>query len=163
MRPKEVDKRQGKTKYYLANDPRGMAMITIMLLLGCFVIYLLYRCYEIGLLRGSIILIVMLYFIFILFDCTWISVDQKGISLHSFVRRKKSILWNEVCCCGYFYHYIYIGQKRRYFYISRKPLLGGINALGLSDMPQQTDDFIFVAEQRDAETVISQHLPHGRF
>jgi hypothetical protein len=129
----------------------------LILSMGCYHVYL--RFNEAQVLLVAIVIVIILQVVFI-FDCfEWVSVTPSGISLHSLIRKRKTILWAEVCCCGYFYHYIYIGIKRKFFYISKKPLQGGIDALGLRSMPLPTKDFIYVAEQRDVEAVIKQFYP----
>ena len=86
-----------------------------------------------------------------------IRIDENGITLYGFLTKKRTILWDELNCHGYFVHATYYKTYRRFFYFSRVPLHGGVNFLGLGAMPSPTDDLLYVAEQRDVEEVIEYY------
>lgn len=86
-----------------------------------------------------------------------IRIDEIGITLYGFLQKKRTILWDELNCHGYFVHATYYKRFRRFFYFSRIPLHGGVNFLGLGAMPSPTDDLLYVAEQRDVEEVIEYY------
>ena len=87
-----------------------------------------------------------------------IRIDETGITLYGFLQKKRTILWGELNCHGYFVHATYYKRFRRFFYFSRVPLHGGVNFLGLGAMPSPTDDLLYVAEQRDVEEVIEYYV-----
>lgn len=150
-------------KYYLAYDPGTLIHYGLLSVFCIGLIYTVSKYYGGTLLQflriPTIILAVILvgWMISIL---QIVRIDGCGISLFGFLRKKKSIRWEDVVCCGYFFHYTYKNKKRKFFYFSTKPLPGGANYLSLATMAKQSDTFLYTAEQRDVEAVIKQFYPN---
>lgn len=152
----------GGAKHYLAYDPRTIIH------LGLLSVFIVGLPYAVSKYYGGILLqflrVPMIILAVLLVSCMInilqiVRIDDCGISLFGFMRKKKSILWEDVVCCGYFFHYTYKDRKRKFFYFSTKPLPGGVNYLNLTTMAKQTDTFLYMAEQRDVESMIKQFYP----
>ncbi len=146
-------------KLYLATDPDTLIHFCLLSAALLAVIFYISKKMELAVFfLCSVLLAIMLLFALILM-LRFVRIDKNGVTQYSLLRRKKTILWKDVCCSGFFFHYTYINRKRKFFYVSTKPIPGGVHALSLTAMPSNTDSFLSFANQRDVESVIASFYP----
>ena len=155
----------GGAKHYLAYDPGSIIHFG---LLSVFIVGLPYAISKyyggtlLQFLRVPMIILAVLLVSCMINMLQIVKIDKYGVNLYGVLRKTKTITWDNVTCCGSFFHYTYKNRKRKFFYFSTKPLPGGVNYLSLTTMAKQTNDFLYVADQRDVEAVITHFYPKFR-
>ena len=151
-----------RSKYYLINGffPAliGFVMISGLMVISLGVVYFHYGL-RIGLACFLIFGISLFYYLSNTGKI--ISLNQNGVSLYSLTQRC-FIPWEEVYYSGCFYHYIYVGVKKKYFYFSKRPKGSIGNTLALNALPSIEKDFIYVMEQKGLQQAVSQYVTNRK-
>lgn len=87
-------------------------------------------------------------------------IDTYGVRCYSLFK-KYSIPWEDMLCSGYFYHFIYTDNKKKYYYFSKKPIHFKRNPLALDALPPVNENLIYVSEQKGLQEIITQQMGHG--
>ena len=147
-----------RTKYYFSNDPWALKWILIGMLFGIGVSLGFYLYWNIVILLFSAIILIVMLFYLILSIYTLVGINKSELTYYG-LRRKNTMLWDDILCSGYFHHYVYIDKKAKYYYFSRKPIHWKTDPLGLKNMPARSNNLIIVADQRDLEQVLREYYP----
>ena len=148
-----------RTKHYWTHDPWTLRRILFMMLILLAVSVVFYFIWKILLMIICAAAFAVLLLFVILTEFTWVRIDGSGVTFYLGGLKKHSIRWDDVYCSGYFYHFVYIDKKAKYYYFIRKPIHWKTDPLGITNMPRITKDLILVADQRDLEQVLREYYP----
>lgn len=160
-----------RPKYYLGTDPQVIIYLIALTLFVEGIVFLgsMYF-YKRPTLSGPMAMVaVMIAFMIalvILYLLSFVRLDEDGITHYSIFRRKKRILWKNICCSGDFYHFVIMSgrfKRQRFFYFSTKPIPGGVDYSREMSLPNVTNTFVFVPDQRDVESLIMRFVPRKKF
>ena len=158
----QTDSKVPKRKCFFVNSLLTMLTVTgecaavMAVCLG--LLYFHYRN-EIGLFAfWTIGGILVLYW---LLSCKFVSIDAAGVKLYSLTKRL-FFPWQEIACFGFFFHFVYIDHKKKYFYFSRKPVHFKQNPLAINALPELSENLIYLMDQKGLEETISMYTPNNK-
>ncbi len=149
-----------KRHLYLAREPELFILLFAVIVLSSLGGILSCRLFETKMILYAMIGVSAILVIYSLDIFEWVLIDEEGITLYSFLRRKRTLPWEKVCCSGFFFHRIHAfnGKRKKYFYFSRKPLIAHYKKTWEYVLPKLSEDFVFVAKQGNIEEMIEACL-----
>ncbi len=148
-----------KSKWFFVNGSLSLLTGSVgMVGLMAVALFVVYFHYGLGIGLACFIIFCLCFIYYLASVGKLISISPNGVKLYS-LTANIFIPWEQILYTGSFYHLIYIGTKKKYYYFSKKPLALRRNPLSLDSLPPMNNDFIFVMDQKGLQEVVAKFQP----